>query len=290
MDTIAFSLVLLSAFLHAIREFLTKLGRNKHSFILLYRIAGIALFFPIFVYCVMRYPMNGWGLALAFVSGLIHCFYYIGLGETLNEGEISVVYPITRCTPIFLIFWSYFVAHEKMTLWGVAGILLVIVGTFSIQLDRHNMKKALTAIFRFTSYPVRMAWVVAVITALYSIVDSKGVSFINAFVYLYVTYFLSILFHMIFIFRNIKKEEIMAEWRGNTAKIILAGFVSLFGYLLMLLAFTTERVTYLLAIRQSSVVFGVLLGIAVLKEKNKFIRFSSTIVIYAGICLIALFG
>lgn len=291
MNTFALSLVLLSAFLHAVRELLTKLGKNKHNFIWLYRVAGITLFFPVFIYCILRYPMNPYGLFFVLFSGFVHCIYYIILAETLTTGDISIVYPITRCTPLILICWSYFVSHEKMTFLGIAGIFLVIIGTFSIQLDKDNLKNALYSVFRFKSYAVRMAWIVAVITALYSVIDDKGVSYINAFVYLYLIYFFSILFHTVFMLKKrTKKEELLSEWRANKVKIFLAGFVSLFGYLLILLAFNIERVTYVVAIRQVSVVFGVLLGIYLLKEKNKLIRLSSSLIIYGGICLIALFG
>ncbi|MFA5147152.1 MAG: EamA family transporter [Candidatus Omnitrophota bacterium] len=290
MDSIALSLVLLSAFLHAVRELFTKTGTNKHNFIWLYRISGITLFFPVFVYCLVRYSLNWYGVGLAVASGLVHCFYYIALGESLTDGDISIVYPITRCTPIILIFWSYFVSHERMTLLGIMGILLVIAGTLSIQLDRRDLKNTLQAIFRFKNYPVRMAWVVAVITALYSVIDDKGVSYLNPFIYLYLIYSFSVLFHAPFVFRNSSKAELVSEWRTNKMKIILTGFVSLFGYLLILMAFTMERVTYIVTIRQVSVVFGVLLGITVLNEKNKLIRLSSSVVIYAGICLITLFG
>lgn len=290
MSVVALLLILLSAFLHSIREFLTKMGKDKHNFIYLYRVAGIILFFPAFVYCVLHYPLNKYGLLLALVSGIIHCFYYIGLGETLRTGDMSVVYPITRCTPLILIFWSYFIAHDRITPLGVAGIVLVTLGTISIQLDKNNLRRSIYEIFRFKSYAVKIAWVVAVITALYSIVDSKGVSFINAFTYVYVTYFLSTIFHMIFIFRTNKKEDLSFEWRSNKLKILSAGFVSLFGYFLVLLAFRLESVTYVVAVRQASVIFGALLGTYVLNEGNKAARISSSMVIYAGICLITCFG
>ena len=283
-------IVLLSAFLHALRDFLTKLGKNKLHFIWLYRIVGVVLFSPIFIYCVLRYPINSRGLLFAVLSGIIHCVYYIVLAETLTTGDISVVYPITRCTPIFLLGWSYFIAHEKMTFWGVLGILLVIVGTLFIQLDLKNLKKTFISVFQFKSYPVRMAWIVTVITALYSIVDDKGVAHINAFAYLYIIYFLSALFHAFFIFKKSKGEEVFSEWHANKFKIFLAGIVSWCGYLLILFAFNMERITYVVALRQVSVVFGVFLGISYLKERNKLIRISSALIIYGGICLITLLG
>lgn len=290
MNIIALSLVLLSAFLHAVRDFMTKLSRNKHDFIWLYRVSGITLFFPVFLYCVIKYPINPYGFIFVVLSGIVHCFYYIALGETLTTGDMSVVYPITRCTPIILIFWSYFVSHEKMTVLGVVGILLVIAGTLFIQVDRKDIKNALHRIFRFRDYAVRMAWVVTVFTAMYSVIDDKGVSLINAFVYLYLIYSLSVLLHMFFVFRKSAKTELANEWRLNKVKIVLTGFVSLFGYLLILLAFNIERVTYVVAVRQVSVVFGVLLGVSLLKESNKLIRLSSSIIIYAGVCLILIFG
>jgi drug/metabolite transporter (DMT)-like permease len=49
-----------------------------------------------------------------------------------------------------------------------------------------------------------------------------------------------------------------------------------------------ERMSYVVGLRQLSIVFAVLLGGHLLKEKNKKIRIASSIIIFIGAYLIAI--
>ena len=62
--------------------------------------------------------------------------------------------------------------------------------------------------------------------------------------------------------------------------------LSIFGYFLILVAFTMERMSYVAGLRQLSIVFAVLLGGQILKEKNKRIRIAASIIIFIGAYLI----
>ena len=50
------------------------------------------------------------------------------------------------------------------------------------------------------------------------------------------------------------------------------------GYTLILIAFTIERVSYIVALRQISVVFAVLMGSHILKEKQRAIRLTGAVI------------
>jgi len=45
------------------------------------------------------------------------------------------------------------------------------------------------------------------------------------------------------------------------ALVIISALISLFSYLVVLVAFTIDKVSYIVSLRQLSVVFGVILGI-----------------------------
>lgn len=83
------------------------------------------------------------------------------------------------------------------------------------------------------------------------------------------------------------KETISIEWRNYKSKAILNGVLVLGGYLLILMAFTMGKVSYITGLRQMSIVFAVLLGGHILKEKHKSIRLIAASIIFLGAFLIS---
>ena len=90
-----------------------------------------------------------------------------------------------------------------------------------------------------------------------------------------------------YIFKAKPNDVLKKEWAAHKATILACGILSIFGYFLILLAFTIERMSYVVGLRQLSIVFAVLLGGQLLKEKNKKIRIASSIIIFTGAYLIA---
>ena len=77
------------------------------------------------------------------------------------------------------------------------------------------------------------------------------------------------------------------EWRATRRRIVINGVLVHYGYLLILFAFTLERLSYVVGFRQLSVVFAVLLGGHVLAEEHRAIRLASALTIVVGAFLIA---
>ena len=82
--------------------------------------------------------------------------------------------------------------------------------------------------------------------------------------------------------------QIKKEWKSGAVRIIMAGLIGIAGYAFILIAFTLERVSYIVSLRQVSIVFAVLMGSHILKEKHREIRLTGALIIVAGGCLISL--
>ena len=79
------------------------------------------------------------------------------------------------------------------------------------------------------------------------------------------------------------------EWKSGLRRIIASGVIGIFGYMMLILvSFTIERVSYIEGLRQTSIVFAVLMGSHFLKEKHKGIRLAGSLIILAGGFLISL--
>jgi uncharacterized membrane protein len=68
----------------------------------------------------------------------------------------------------------------------------------------------------------------------------------------------------------------------------MSGVIGITGYSMILIAFTIDRVSYIVSLRQLSVVFAVLMGSFWLKEKHSAIRLTGAVVIFAGSFLISM--
>jgi uncharacterized membrane protein len=115
---------------------------------------------------------------------------------------------------------------------------------------------------------VGLTWagITAASTASYSLVDKVGVTHTNAFAYIVVLFVLTAAFMAPWVFATRTRAQVAAVWRLRRGTAALGGFLSTAAYLLVLLAMQLTQVSYIAALRESSVVIGAVLGWRVLGE------------------------
>jgi len=84
-----------------------------------------------------------------------------------------------------------------------------------------------------------------------------------------------------------KRVQIFKEWDRNKLSIIASGFLGLLSYTLIIFVMQSFQVSYIVSIRQVSVVFGVILGGSFLQEKHMKTRLLTSILIFLGLLLIS---
>ena len=249
-------------------------------------------FTPVFVFTLIS---EGTG-ALVFsemilISGFLHFLYWFFLAKSLENGDLSLVYPIMRSSPALVLIFSVTLLGENVSASGVLGILLVAVGVYTIGMEKLSVSELSRPIRAVRSDPAtRFALLTLVSVAAYSLADKVAVARMHPTVFAYVYPFVSLFLFSFYIRKTKKNGEILREWTGNKAAILICGVLSIFGYFLILMAFTMERVSYIVGLRQLSIVFAVLLGGHFLKEGNRFVRIASSVVIFLGAYLIAIAG
>jgi len=286
MDPTALGLVLVSALLHACRDFLTKRGINKQAFSWWYHLFGVCFILPFFLYRISSGVAAGtWKYAAA--SGSIHAVYFYMLAEAYKEGDLSLVYPIARSAPLFVMAWSTLIWKEWVSPVGALGILIVVAGAYLLQLQRYSLP-GLIAPFRalLRDRSVRLAWGTAILVAAYSLVDDRGVQVVDPLVYLFVYGAIGFLLYTPYVLTR-HHTLLRSEWCVNWQRILPAGLLSPFGYLLALFALQLAHVGYVSAIRQLSIVFGVILGSFLLQEPYGKIRLVASLIMFCGMSLIA---
>ncbi len=290
MSGLSVILVVLSALLHAVRNLLTKRSGDKQLFVWWYEIWAMIFFLPLFIYlaAVKGLPPAA-GLAVAAISGLIHFFYWLFLSKAYEDGDLSQVYPIMRSAPALVLIVSIVVLKEKVSPSGVAGILLVVAGVQAIGMQKPSVREFLRPFAALaSSRSTRFALLTMVGVTAYSIVDKIGVGYADPLVFNYLLIVFGVVFFTPYIAMTKKKKDIMHEWTANRKSILFNGLIVFISYSLILVAFTIEKVSYIVGLRQLSIVFAVLMGGYLLKEKHRTLRFMSAGIIFLGAFLITI--
>jgi drug/metabolite transporter (DMT)-like permease len=284
MPILAIVLLLTSAFLHALWNLLLKRSQEKYSAMgWQVLISGVLAFF-LLIFTGFP-PRSMWLFAL--ISMSLEAVYFILLSNAYSDHDFSLVYPIARGTaPAFLMLWSILFLRENPTAGGILGISMVVGGMIIIGAtsliqnrgSRLHIKGVLTAL------------AVALTISLYTLIDGTAVKNGPPLPYALTMFMLVPVLTTTYNVRRFGWKHFAAAWNGPRLPLILAAILGVVAYLLALIAYSFAPLSYSGAIREVSVVIGAFLGWQFLEEKMGGTRVLGSIVIFAGILVIAIFG
>ena len=290
MSALAIALVLISALFHALRSLFTKESGDKQIFLWLYSIFALLFFSPLFFYFLYRVSIpQPVAYAWCFGSGFIHFLYWLFLTQSYKEGDLSHVYPIMRSSPALVLVIAVLFLGEQVSVQGVCGILLVAIGVYIINMKQISGDELLEPIKSIANdRSTRFAFLTLVSVALYSIVDKMAVNHIHPILFTFIHLLCGMCYYTPYVLLTKNAAMIKKEWNSGLPRIIASGVLGIFGYMLILVSFTIERVSYIVGLRQTSIVFAVLMGSHFLKEKHQGIRLTGSFIIFMGGFLISL--
>ena len=290
MHPSAILLVLLSAAMHALRNFFNKKALDKQAFVWWYEVLGILFFTPLFLFTLLQEGTDTHiSIPFIFLSGFVHFIYWYFLTKALDKGDLSLIYPIMRSSPALVLIFSITILGEDVSALGVAGILLVAIGVYTINMESLAFSELFRPFRAMTrDRAIQFAFLTLFSVAGYTLVDKLAVSQMHPVIFAYIYPWISLSLFSGYIFKAKPTDVLKKEWRTHKGSILVCGVLSIFGYFLILVAFTIERMSYVAGLRQLSIVFAVLLGGHILKEKNKRIRITSSIIIFIGAYLITI--
>ena len=290
MTSFAISLVLLSAIIHALRDFITKSSEDKQAFLWLFATSGLVLIFPFSLFFLIREGLpSGFGLALMIGTGFVHTLYAFALMKAYEHGDLSHVYPIVRSAPALILIVAILFFDEIVSIKGVAGIILTVCGAYIIGMREWSLKELVEPIRSLSNNPsTRWALVTMCLVATYSVIDKQMVKYGHPMVLQYGYDVIIVLCYTIFITITRRWGAVQKEWNERKVKAALNGVFAFGGYSLILFALRISNVSYVAGLRQLSIVFAILLGNHFLQEKHKDIRLVSGALIFTGALLIAI--
>ena len=297
MPLTAAGLVLLSALLHVAWNALAKRSTDPVLFMALKGtvLVGVGVLLVAAV-GPSTVPAGAWPFVIA--SGLIHTGYVISLGRAYDAGDISFVYPIARSAPAFVPVLAWALLGERVSPLGAAGVALVVCGVMLLQL--RDSGHAGQQILRSLSSP-EGRWAIATLSCVvaYSLVDKAGMERMSAVaavhpalpgpLYFVLENILCYAVYLAFLVRQ-RPAGVLAFCRAEWPMAVVAGLCTLASYSLILHVFQTEPVSYVVALRQCSVLLAVLVGWLWLREPQGLHRFLYGAAISLGLGLVVIWG
>jgi len=287
MEQLAISLILLSAVSHAVWNYLAKGSGDKDSFMLLMNLTSQITLLPIFIIWLKDWSLPLSVLPFLCLSAFAEAVYFLALSRAYDAGDLSIVYPVARSAPLFVAVAGAVLLGEALTVIGMMGILLVLIGVYILHLRSLRVESLFEPLRSFRGSAFGFAVIAAIGTTIYSLSDKVGVTRVDPILYnFWLEIFITLVLTPI-VLKNRGYRKIRSEWRISFSRITLSGALMRGGYLLVLIAMTLAPVGYILALRQVSVVIGALLGVALLGEGYGAPRLLGSASIFTGVYLIA---
>lgn len=272
MNQFAALLMLASGAAHAIVNAILKSGGDKMSSRALIDGSSALLVLPLAF--VVPLPHGAWDWLLA--SFAVHLAYLICVIKAFEGADMSAVYPIMRGTaPVLAALASVVLLGDPIS-WGVAvGVGLVSAGTALVALWNAPSKQALL-------------WALATgaTIAAYTVIDAKGVRAAPSAISYVVWVFLLLGFGIGAIFALWRGPRFIAAARSEWKPGLIAGALSLVTYGLALWAYRLGDVPRLAALRETSILFGVLIAWLFLKEHIGRPRVAGALLIAGGAAML----
>ncbi len=270
--------VLAAAILHASWNLIVKRDEDKLISAWLVATTPFYLLCPLLLLTGLP-PREAWPMLVT--SGVIHACYITWLATAYKHGDLSVIYPVARgLAPILVALAAPAILGERLSVQAVVAVGLVGGGICCIGLSARRSK----------GRGASLAWAVATAasTAAYSMVDKVGVMRANVVAYIVVLWAIMSLCMTPWVFLMRSPAQVAAVWRLRRGPAILGGLFSAAAYLLVLFAMQFTQVSYIAALRESSVVIGAVLGWRVLGEPFGVRRILASLVVAVGLIVLVL--
>ena len=267
------AVVLFAAALHAGWNALVRASSDKfQDTVLIVFGAGVwtALLLPL-----MPPPaIQSWPYLAA--SVLIHVAYFALVALSYRSGELSFVYPLMRGTaPAFSAIAAALLLNESPSPGGWAGVLLISCGILVLAGDSWRSGT-------FRAAPTLFALANAGVIVVYTLVDGQGAR-LSGHALSYTGWMFLLTAPLLLAIAAAGRgpsvfQRIRLGWRRG----LLGGACTLASYALALWAMTRAPIALVAALRETSVVFAVIIAAWFLKEPMTRPRIVSILAVCAG--------
>jgi drug/metabolite transporter (DMT)-like permease len=271
-------LVLVAALLHA--SWNAMLHGNRDRFLsMTWMSVAIAIVSTLVILFVPPPARAAWPYIVA--SGLVHIVYNVSLVRSYRRNDLALAYPIARgSSPLLVTLGAAFFAHEAIGPLHALGIAMISGGIIAIALQGSHVSRAGALAALTTGATI----------ALYTVIDGIGVRSSDGQALAYTAWMF--LFYWLMPLLFIASRGFAPLWTPlrsapvAVASSLAGGLVSIGAYGIVIWAMQSGAMGTVSALRETSVVFAVLIGKVFLREAVSGKRWMACVVVAAGaVCL-----
>ncbi|MCF6179700.1 MAG: EamA family transporter [Geopsychrobacter sp.] len=287
MSTLALVLIVFSALMHALWNLLVKQSRDKTVFIWWMFVCAFGLMnlsmllpgrpFP---------PVSPRYLLLAGSAAVCFVLYHWLTGKAYREGDLSMTYPLAQTSMLYVPIWGVLLLGETLSGNGILGILLIIAGAYSIQMQCFRLDELLRPLRNLSNRSVQAALLAGFCYSIGAILDKQGVSSYSAYHFTYTLVLFMLGYMSLNLLRPCYRGRVLSELRHSPRLVLCSGPVMLASFLSFRYGLQLSPVSYAVPLRQVSLLVGVLIGILFLGESFGRTRLAATGLILAGVVFI----
>jgi drug/metabolite transporter (DMT)-like permease len=278
LTTLVMAAVLGAALLHAIWNLLVKSAGDKFL-----TSARVCLWCGIIALAAALFlPTPAWASAgFVIASAIVHILYFVLVGRLYRDADLSVAYPLMRgFAPLIAASIAGVTLGELPSTLGMVGVAALVAGVATMGVNG-------LAQGRIDRATLIVALINSAVIAIYSVIDGQGARLAgptaaHAFAYnawadaLTGALYLPVLL----VYRGVGAARDLAR---EPLRAAAGGAAAFLGYALVVWAMTQTSIGAVAALRECSVVFAALIGVAFLGEPFRRARAAATLLILAGV-------
>ncbi len=226
-------------------------------------------------------------LCNAVLNGVAFTFYT----RAFQQSEASLVAPMMLFTPIILLFTSPLMvgASEKMSLVGVIGVVLSVVGSYVMEVTGSDLQKRSWFLpFKrlATDAGVRSMSITAFIWGFTNNIDKLGTLRSSPLVWTFSE--AALISFGFLVFFLVRQPKALALTPMQISKSAAPGAIGAVGNVLQMYALTVWYVPYVVAVKRASALLTVIVGGLFFRENRLGNRSLGALIMILGVVLIAL--
>jgi len=289
MSNLAFTLIIISSVMHALWNLFVKQSLHKTVFIWWMFISSGLLFTLSLPLIPGPVPVPDREIILISIAGG-SCFvlYHLLTGRAYRSGDLSLTYPLCQTSMVYVPIWGGLLMGEKLTLIGTSGIALVVLGAYTVQMQRLSLGELLRPFRSLKDGSVRAALAAGFVYSFGAMLDKAGVQRYSPLYFTWLMVVVMLILMSANLLRPRYRSQIGAEWRENWRSILMSGPIMMASFLTFRYGLKLAPMSYAVPVRQVSILVGVLIGVLFLGESFGRVRLASAMLILAGAFLIRL--
>ncbi len=202
--------------------------------------------------------------------------------RAIRASDLSITLPMLTFTPLFMLITSPLMVGEFPDLWGIIGISMIVAGSYLL-----NVSKKVSGYFApfkalVSDRGARLMLLVAFIWSITANIDKIGLQNSSPLFWVIAVYSVAtVLLSPVMI----AKRRQMGANKWGLLKVGLFGGLTAIS---QMTAISLTLVAYVIAVKRTSAIMGVIFGYTIFKESGIKERLSGVIVMIVGVLFITL--